>query len=46
MLSRVAGIGAGMAIERAAKRETALMRMDVVFIFFSFFSFFAGREEV
>lgn len=32
-LSRLAGIGAGMAIEMAAKREIALMRMDVVFIF-------------
>lgn len=42
MLSRFAGIGAGMAIERAAKRETALMRMDVVFIFF-FFSFLFSR---
>lgn len=28
-----AGIGAGIAIERAAKRDTALMRMDVVFMF-------------
>lgn len=28
-----AGIGVGMAIERAAKRETALIGMDVVFSF-------------
>lgn len=39
----VAGIGAGMAIERAAKRETALMRMGVVFIFF-FFLRLVGEE--
>lgn len=37
--SWASGIGAGMATERAAKRETALMRMDVVFIFA------VGREE-
>lgn len=28
-----AGIGVEMAVERAAKREIAQMRMDVVFIF-------------